>query len=79
MIPLLTRAVTVMMEWIFGESLSSRDQTSPNNTSSFSCANLGANSPRASRPAVCFTISFLLVNRKRHRYSRRNSCFTTLL
>ena len=31
--------------------------TSPKSTSSFNWANLGANSPNCSRPAVCFTIA----------------------
>ena len=48
-------AVTVTRERSLSESSCSRLQTSPNSTSSFSSANLGANSPRASRPAVCFT------------------------
>ena len=38
-----------------------RDQTSPKSTSSFHSANFGANSPRASRPAVCFPITNILL------------------
>lgn len=38
------------------DNLSSLDHTSPNKISSFNSANLGANSPRLSLPAVCFFI-----------------------
>ena len=44
--------VITLRSW--ADSLSSRDQTSPNKTSSFNWANLGAKFPRLSRPAVCF-------------------------
>ena len=54
--PLLTSADMVRMERIFRESAPSRDQISPKSTSSFSSANLGANPPSWSRPAVCFTM-----------------------
>ena len=45
----------VTMERVFRGSSSSCDQTLPKSTSSFNSANFGANSPRASRPAVCLT------------------------
>lgn len=45
--------VITLRSW--ADSLSSRDQTSPNKTSSFTWANLGAKFPRLSRPAVCFS------------------------
>ena len=48
--PLPIRAATVTRLLSRAESLSSLDQTSPNNTSSFSSANFGANSPSASLP-----------------------------
>ena len=64
--PLAISAETVMRLRSRGESLSSRDQTSPNNTSSLSCANLGANLPIASLPAVTLSMTTIL-SRKRER------------
>src|SRR5574344_2934226 len=46
--------VTVTMQRSRVQSLSVRDHTCPNSTSSFSSANFGANSPSWSRPAVTF-------------------------
>lgn len=54
--PLAINATTVTILRSRAESFSSRAQTSPNSTSSFSSANFGANSPRASLPAVTFSI-----------------------
>ena len=63
--PLLTSALIVKIDRSFKDSLFSLDHTSPNNTSSLSSANFGANSPRLSLPAVCFlkaTLFFLLID-----------------
>ena len=57
-IPLAIKAETVIRLRSRGESLSSRDQTSPKRTSSFNSANLGANLLMASLPAV--TLSMII-------------------
>ena len=56
--PLAIKAETVIRLRSRGESLSSRDQTSPKRTSSFNSANLGANLLMASLPAV--TLSMII-------------------
>ena len=52
--PELTKAITVIKERSLKDNLSSLAQTSPNNISSFKCANSGANEFDSSLPAVTF-------------------------
>ncbi len=54
--PCAIKAAQVIKLRSRADSLSSLDQTSPNKTSSFNSANLGAKSPSLSLPAVCFFI-----------------------
>ena len=55
-IPLLIKAVTVIIERSLKDNLSVFDHISPNNTSTFNSANFGAISPKEFLPAVYFVL-----------------------
>lgn len=70
MIPCAIKATTVIMLLVF-TSISRLFQFSPNNTSSLKCANSGANSPKALRPAVCVIFAIIFCPPVSTRYTVR--------